>query len=138
MRIMLTFVLLTLPTAVLGQSARDLVVKSGIQGGLVVQMGSGDRPFTTELLANDSFVVHGLCSDRHKELLSIVVDQFLSRRRFWALQVPVPLLCSGFDRGGLPSLDPWHVAAQRVTQIDGGLVDRDVLHGSVQLELVAV
>jgi hypothetical protein len=48
------------------------------------------------------------------------------------------LLCSGFDRGGLPSLDPWHVAAQRVTQINGGLVDRDIFHGGVQLELVAV
>jgi hypothetical protein len=76
--------------------------------------------------------------DNGEELLSIVVDQFLSRRRFWALQVPVPLLCSGGGRGGLPSLDPWHVAAQRVTQIDGGLVDRDVLHGSIQIELVAV
>ncbi len=32
----------------------------------------------------------------HLELLSIVVDQFSSRRRFWALQVPVPLLCSVF------------------------------------------
>ncbi len=78
------------------------------------------------------------CPRGERELLSIVVDQFLSRRRFWALQVPVPLLWSGGGRGGLPSLDPWHVAAQRVTHIDGGLVDRDVLHGSVQIELVAV
>ncbi|NQU23693.1 MAG: hypothetical protein HQ567_20620 [Candidatus Nealsonbacteria bacterium] len=63
MRIVLTFVLLTVTTAVLGQSPREIAKSSGIQGGLVVYVGSGGGPFMTELLANDSFVVHGLCRD---------------------------------------------------------------------------
>ena len=65
MRIVLTFVLLTVTTAVFGQSARDMARGSGVQGGLVVYMGSGGGPLMTELLANDNFVVHGLCRDQH-------------------------------------------------------------------------
>ncbi len=63
MRIVLTFVLLAVTTAVFGQSAREMATSSGIQGGLVVHVGSGGGPLMTELLADDRFVVHGLCSD---------------------------------------------------------------------------
>jgi len=63
MRIALTFVLLSFPTIASGQPAGDLVTGSGIQGGLVVHVGPGSGPFMTNLLAHDSFVVHGLCSD---------------------------------------------------------------------------
>ncbi len=65
MRIVLTFVLLTLTTGVFGQSARDMVASSGIQGGLVVHIGSGGGSFTTDLLVNDGFLAHGICGDRH-------------------------------------------------------------------------
>ncbi len=64
MRIVLTFAFLTLTTGVFGQSARDMAASSGIQGGLVVYMGSGGDSLATDLLANDSFVVHGLCDDQ--------------------------------------------------------------------------
>ena len=66
MKIGLTFILLSVTTAVLGQPAWDMAKDSGIQGGLVVHVGSGGGPFMAELLANDSFVVHGLCSDLDK------------------------------------------------------------------------
>ncbi len=66
MKTVLTIVLLTLTTAVFGQSARDMAASSGIQGGLVVYMGSGGGPLATDLMANDSFVVHALCGDRHE------------------------------------------------------------------------
>ncbi len=64
MRIVSTFVLLMLATTALGQSARDLVKNWSVQGGLAVHVGSGDGPLMTDLSANDSFVVHGLCSNR--------------------------------------------------------------------------
>ena len=64
MRIVLAFVLFFLTTSIFGQSARDIVTSSGIQGGLVVHLGSGGGSFPTGLCANDSFVVHGLCDDR--------------------------------------------------------------------------
>ena len=63
MKTVLTFVLLSLTTSALGQPARDVVTSSGIQGGLVVHVGSGAGPFMTDLLANDRFIVHELCSD---------------------------------------------------------------------------
>ena len=63
MKTVSTFVLLCLATSAFGQSARDLVASSGVQGGLVVHMGS-DGSFATNLLANDRFVVHGLCGDQ--------------------------------------------------------------------------
>jgi outer membrane protein assembly factor BamB len=63
MKTALTFVLLSLATSAPGQSARELVTGSGIQGGLVVHMGSSGGPLLADLLVNDSFVVHGLCAD---------------------------------------------------------------------------
>lgn len=37
-----------------------------------------------------------------------------------------------------PTCNPWHITAQCVTQIDRGLVDRGVMYGSIQFELVAM
>jgi len=66
MRTVLTFVLFFLTASLFGQSAQDIVASSGIQGGLVVHMGSGGGLFATDLCANDSFVVHGLCGNRRE------------------------------------------------------------------------
>ena len=64
MRIVSISVFLLLATTALGQSARDLVNNSGVQGGLVVHVGSGDGPLMADLSANGSIVVHGLCHNR--------------------------------------------------------------------------
>ncbi len=64
MRLVCTFVLVSVATSSFGQSAREMAASSGVQGGLVVHMGSGGGSFATDLLANSSFVVHGLCGDR--------------------------------------------------------------------------
>ena len=64
MRLVCTFVLVSLATSSFGQSAREMAASSGVQGGLVVHMGSGGGSFATDLLVNDSLVVHGLCGDR--------------------------------------------------------------------------
>jgi len=45
------------------QSAEDILKASGIQGGLIVQIGCGDGQLTAALRANDSFVVQGLDTD---------------------------------------------------------------------------
>jgi len=57
---------LVVTTRVSVQSARDMAARSGIQGGLVVYLGSGGGALMTDLLINDGFVVHGLCGDRHE------------------------------------------------------------------------
>ena len=41
-------------------SAREILRLTGVQGGLVVHLGCGDGKLTTELRANNSYVVHGL------------------------------------------------------------------------------
>ena len=45
--------------------AQEIVKASGIKGGLVVHMGSGDGTITADLFANDRYVVHGLYGTRH-------------------------------------------------------------------------
>ncbi len=45
-------------------SMQELVKASGVSGGLVVHLGSGDAKATADLFANDSFVVHGLYRNR--------------------------------------------------------------------------
>jgi hypothetical protein len=50
------------------------------------------------------------------------------------VQVPVPLL---FCPVRLPALDPGHFLAECLAQIDGGLVDRLVVCGGPQLELIS-
>src|SRR5258708_5166194 len=45
------------------QEAKAILDKSGVQGGLVVQLGIGDGALTAALRANDSYVVQGLDTD---------------------------------------------------------------------------
>ncbi|MBT3201399.1 MAG: PQQ-binding-like beta-propeller repeat protein [Phycisphaerales bacterium] len=54
-----TVVLSLLQTAG-GQSAGEILKSSGVRGGLVVHLGCGDGKLTSELRANDSYIVHGL------------------------------------------------------------------------------
>jgi len=45
-------------------SGREILDATGVTGGLVVHLGCGDGRLTTELYANDSFIVQGLDTDR--------------------------------------------------------------------------
>lgn len=42
------------------QSVNQIMAATGVKGGLVVHVGCGDGRLTTELLLNDSYLVHGL------------------------------------------------------------------------------
>ncbi|HUV65388.1 MAG TPA: PQQ-binding-like beta-propeller repeat protein, partial [Sedimentisphaerales bacterium] len=44
-------------------SARDILHRTGVQGGLIVHLGCGDGKLTAALRANDSYVVQGLDQD---------------------------------------------------------------------------
>ncbi|MFQ6130499.1 MAG: PQQ-binding-like beta-propeller repeat protein [Armatimonadota bacterium] len=44
-------------------SARDILAATGVKGGLIVHLGSGDGKLTAALRANDSYLVHGLDPD---------------------------------------------------------------------------
>ena len=46
--------------------AGQILQASGVKGGIVVQLGSGDGKFTTALRANDSYHVQGLDTDAKK------------------------------------------------------------------------
>jgi len=48
------------------KSAKDIIKASGVQGGLVVHLGSADGKFTAGLQINDRFVVHGLSRRRQQ------------------------------------------------------------------------
>ncbi|MCP4263311.1 MAG: PQQ-binding-like beta-propeller repeat protein [Planctomycetes bacterium] len=47
----------------IAETGREIIDASGIKGGLVVHLGCGDGKLTTALLANDSYLVHGLDTD---------------------------------------------------------------------------
>ncbi len=44
-------------------AARKILDATGVQGGLIVQLGCGDGKLTAALRANDSYLVHGLDTD---------------------------------------------------------------------------
>ena len=48
------------------KKAREILDKTGVKGGIVVHLGSGDGRLTEALRANDSYTVHGLESDPAK------------------------------------------------------------------------
>jgi len=48
------------------REVRQIYATTGIEGGLVVHLGCGNGEFTASLLANDSYVVHGLDKDASK------------------------------------------------------------------------
>jgi len=55
-----------LVTTTMAGSARDLVTESGVKGGLVVSIGCDDPKLVADLLAGDSYLVHGLDTDSAK------------------------------------------------------------------------
>ena len=46
--------------------ARSILAQSGVKGGFVVHVGSGDGSLTAALKANESYQVHGLDADAEK------------------------------------------------------------------------
>ncbi|MDP6542596.1 MAG: PQQ-binding-like beta-propeller repeat protein [Phycisphaerae bacterium] len=56
-------VLLSLFSAAHGQVGKQLLNASGVRGGLVVHLGCRDGKITSQLRANDSYLVHGLDAD---------------------------------------------------------------------------
>ena len=61
--VLASLLLLTLPTGQAADRAEDILAATGLNGGLIVHLGCGDGKLTGELLANDSFLVHGLDAD---------------------------------------------------------------------------
>ena len=55
--------LLASPPTSAGPSANDIVLSSGVQGGLIVHLGCGDGQLTGSLRIGDAFLVHGLDVD---------------------------------------------------------------------------
>jgi outer membrane protein assembly factor BamB len=55
-----------LPAAPAANDASTILEKSGVKGGLVVQLGIGDGSMTAGLRANDSYLVQGLDTDAAK------------------------------------------------------------------------
>ena len=55
-------VLLT-AAAIPAESAKDILTATGVKGGIVVHLGSGDGKLTAALRANDKYTVHGLDAD---------------------------------------------------------------------------
>ncbi|MFC1497413.1 PQQ-binding-like beta-propeller repeat protein [Verrucomicrobiota bacterium] len=49
---------------VLAESGTDILNKSGVKGGLIVHVGCGDGKLTSELGANEGYLVHGLDVDQ--------------------------------------------------------------------------
>jgi len=45
------------------QTAKQILDRAGIQGGLIVHLGCGDGKLTAALHANDSYIVQGLDAD---------------------------------------------------------------------------
>jgi outer membrane protein assembly factor BamB len=48
------------------KTAEEILDKTGVKGGIIVQLGCGDGMLTAALRANDSFTVHGLEADPAK------------------------------------------------------------------------
>jgi len=59
--------LLTLSTSIAAQSpaqqAEEIINATGVQGGFIIHIGSGDGQLTQALRANDHYIVHGLDSN---------------------------------------------------------------------------
>jgi len=59
--VLVFFVLASLGFA--GETAGEILTKTGVKGGLVVHLGCGNGQLTAALRANDSYLVHGLDRD---------------------------------------------------------------------------
>ena len=88
--IVLTLCGLTARSPAAGESARDIIKESGVRGGLVVHLGSGDGKFTAELRADDRFVVHGLYPRREQ------TDE--ARKHIWQLNLYGAVSVRHWDR----------------------------------------
>ncbi len=62
--VLLIMLLITSAGSLFAGSAEDLIKQSGVQGGLIVHLGAEDGSFVSDLLVNDSFVVHALCENQ--------------------------------------------------------------------------
>ena len=62
----IAILLFSLAVTTNGQSAKEILEKSGVKGGLVVHVGCGDGKRTVELQANENSLVHGLDTDSEK------------------------------------------------------------------------
>ena len=65
------------------ESAREILDKSGVQGGLIVHLDCGDGRLTTALQASDRIMVHGFDRDRDQveplfDRLSLFLQQLES------------------------------------------------------------
>jgi len=79
------------------QSAEDIIEGSGVQGGLVVQLGCGDGKLTAALRADDSFVVQGLDTD------PAIVEK--ARAYIQPLDLDGKVSAEAFDGQRLPYVD---------------------------------
>ncbi len=79
------------------QSAKEIVEKSGIEGGVVVHVGCGDGKLTSALRLNDSYLVHGLDSDPAK--VSAARDSIRKSGRYGKISIDT------FDGRLLPYID---------------------------------
>jgi len=55
----------------------------------------------------------------------------------WWLKVPVPPLCCSGWEGASPAMNPGDFTGQGVAQVQGGVVQRELVDGRPEFELVA-
>ena len=80
-----------------GRQARDILVATGVKGGLVVHVGCGDGKLTAALRAGESYLVHGLDADaRNVEA---------ARKHIQSLGLYGPVSADRFDGRRLPYAD---------------------------------
>ena len=97
-RVLLLSLFVVALTAALGLAdVADQAQASGIQGGLVVHLGSGDGKQTAKLLLNDRFCVHGLDTD--------VANVREAREHIRSLDIYGRVSVDVFDGKRLPYLD---------------------------------
>ena len=89
--------LVTCPALAHARSAGEIIDATGVRGGLVVHLGSGDGKLTAALRANDSYLVHGLDADAGN------VDG--ARRHVQSLGLYGKVSVTRFDRQRLPYAD---------------------------------
>jgi len=87
----------SVPPTVAAPQARDVLAATGIQGGLVVQVGCGDAELLVGLRASKAFLVHGLDTD------PAVVAKARAHVRSRGLYGPVAV--DRFDGRHLPYVD---------------------------------
>jgi len=81
-------------------SAREILDRTSVQGGLIVHLGCGDGKLTAALRANDSYVVHGL--DREPENVA------RARKHIRSLGQYGPVSVEQGNRNSLPYVDNLH------------------------------